>query len=471
MNAGLALAVLAVPLLSGCASHDFGGSIAQVNRETAAFSGGRLAMVGSAEQQAAMRKEADQLLDGALGMDHAVAVALLNSPGVQALLAEYAGEAARAAQSGRVANPQLVFERLAGSAEIEFTRTLAFGLLDLITLPQRAAVAERRIEQTRLMLATAVVDQVTEVRTAWVKAVAAEELRRYAAQVRRAAQVSADLARRMQQVGNFTRLQRARQHAFYADAVAQLAAAEQHRVAAREALVRLLGLSEGQAARLRLPERLPDLPVAPRTAEAVAAAASRARLDLRLAEHALAIARREAGMAALTSLTDIELTLIRETKFERDHGEQARARGYEIAVRLPVFDWGELTREARRADALAATHRLEATARSAASQLREAYAGYRTHYDLARHYRDEIVPLRKAISDENLLRYNGMFISVFELIADMREQIAGVMASINAQQQFWLAHAALEATLVGRPVANPPAMAAATPAMAGEGGH
>ena len=38
------------------------------------------------------------------------------------------------------------------------------------------------------------------------------------------------------------------------------------------------------------------------------------------------------------------------------------------------------------------------------------------------------MPLRKRIADENLLRYNGMLIGVFELLADAREQIASVNA-------------------------------------------
>jgi len=47
-------------------------------------------------------------------------------------------------------------------------------------------------------------------------------------------------------------------------------------------------------------------------------------------------------------------------------------------------------------------------------------------YDIARHHRDEIVPARQRIADENLLRYNGMLIGVFELLADARAQIASV---------------------------------------------
>ena len=62
-----------------------------------------------------------------------------------------------------------------------------------------------------------------------------------------------------------------------------------------------------------------------------------------------------------------------------------------------------------------------------------------------------MVPLRKTISEENLLRYNGMIIGVFELLSDSRDQVGAVIAAIGANEQFWLADAALQATLVGRP--------------------
>ena len=51
-----------------------------------------------------------------------------------------------------------------------------------------------------------------------------------------------------------------------------------------------------------------------------------------------------------------------------------------------------------------------------------------------------------------MLRYNGMIIGVFELLADAKDTVNTVMASIQADQQFWLAEAALQAALLGRPV-------------------
>ena len=84
-------------------------------------------------------------------------------------------------------------------------------------------------------------------------------------------------------------------------------------------------------------------------------------------------------------------------------------------------------------------------------------------FDLAKHYRDEIVPLRKRISEEMLLRYNGMLASVFELLADSRDSVMSVNAYIEALRDFWLAESDLQAALTS---GSPGAMAGSAKAMA-----
>jgi len=264
-------------------------------------------------------------------------------------------------------------------------------------------------------------------------------------------EISAELARRMQLVGNFNRLQRARQQAFYADAATQWAMAQQTAMATREELVRVLGLTDDQEKRLKLPERLPDLPQTPRSPEEVSQAVQSGRLDIQLAKAAYNAAAKEHGLTLITSLTDIELGVRHDTVFDDGAGTHENRDGYEITVRLPVFDWGDMQRDATNAQTLAAANRLEATVRAAGSNLRETYAAYRTAYDVAKQYRDEVLPLRKVISEENLLRYNGMLIGVFELLADTRDQVNTVRAAISAQQDFWLAHSALQTAIIGNP--------------------
>lgn len=456
--------------LAGCATVNFDQAVQDTNAQATAFTQGKLELSQSPSQAQARARLSAELLAQPLGMDEAVQLALANSPAVQTLLAQSWAGMAAASQSGRIANPVFAFERIRAGDELELGRLLSFGLLDLLTLPRRLEISRGQMAQARVQLSASVVEQVTQVRQAWVRAIAARQMLDYAQQVNRSAQASAELARRMQQVGNFSKLQRARQQSFYADSTAQLASSQHAATAAREDLVRQLGLSDAQAGQLQLPERLPDLPREARQAAVVNALAAQQRLDVQLARNQLEMAGKSQGLNLLTSLVDVELGVRRDTVFDNAEGTKSTRRGFEVEIRLPIFDWGSARRDAMNAQSLAAASRYEGTVRGASSQLRESYSAYRTAYDVARHYRDEIVPLRKTMAEENLLRYNGMLIGVFELLADNREQIASVTAALNAYQQFWLADAALAASMTGKPTASP--MAAPSSASSAEAaGH
>lgn len=473
----LALCAATVTVLAGCASVQLEDHTRRINTETASFTNGQLALARNAEERNQRTQAAAQLLAApALEQKQAVELALVNSPALQALLAQGWANVADGAQMGRIANPVVSFSRMVAGDERALERSLSIGLLDVLTLPARQGMAQRSIEAAQLRLASDVVEHVTQVRQAWVRAVAAQQSLAYSQQVADTAEASAELARRMQAAGNFNRITRAREQLFYADATTRLATAQHQATAQREALVRLLGLSESQAVELKLPQRLPDLPPQPLVPDAVGATASAARLDIRLAHNALDNASKAQGLGNITSLTDIELTGISETVFDKGAGARASGRGYEVSVRLPIFDWGGMQRDAWNARTLAAANQLQATVGAAGSHLREGYSAYRTAYDIARHYRDEVVPLRKAISEENLLRYNGMLIGVFELLADARDQVSTVMAAIDAQQQFWLADAALHAAMVSKPMGSGGSigasdMAAPTAQAGGGAGH
>ncbi len=466
----LAVTLAAIGVLSGCASVSLEQNVSRVNTETRSFTDGQLSLAQSNQEREQRAQFAAQLLSKPLGQKEAVQLALTNSHALQALLAQGWVEAADTAQSGRIANPIFSFERMVVGDELELGRALSFGLLDILTLPARAGIAERRIEQAQLRLSAEVVDRVTQVRQAWVRAVAAQQTLGYARQVLEGAEAGAELARRMQSVGNFNRISRAREQSFYADAATRLATAQHQVTASREELVRLLGLDESQAQMLKLPERLPELPKTPLEPNAVGALATQGRLDIRLAQSALAGAGKAQGLNVVTSFTDIELTARRNTKFDNASGTRTDPRGSEVAVRLPIFDWGGMQRDAWNARTLAAANQLEATVRAAGSSLREGYSAYRTAFDVAKHYRDEVLPVRRVISEENQLRYNGMLIGVFELLADARDQVGTVTAAIDAQQQFWLADAALQASLIGRPTATSLSVMSSAPS-AGAAGH
>ncbi len=405
-------------------------------------------------QRESQQQVIQQLLAQPLQSDEAVQLALLNSPSLQALLAQHLADLSDAAQQGRIRNPLLSLDKLRMGSELEIGRMVSFGLFDLLSLPQRQAVADQRVAQETLRLSTTVVEHINQVRLAWVKAVAAQQQLQYANQVLEAAQASHSLAHKMLTAGNFSKLQYARQQAFELDAQAEALAALQAQVASREHLVRLLGLNDTQAYSLVLPSRLPELPPQSLAPEVIAAHVRSDRLDVRLAQSRFDALAQAQGYTTLSSYSDIELGIRRDSVFNNANASAAARRGVEINMRLPVFDWGNLQRQSLQAQTLAAGYTVEATLVQASSHVRQAYGAYLNAFELVSHYQQAVLPLRKAISEEQLLRYNGMFLSVFDLLADSREHIGTVRMALTAQEQFWLAEAGLQAALMGLPNAT-----------------
>ena len=142
-----------------------------------------------------------------------------------------------------------------------------------------------------------------------------------------------------------------------------------------------------------------------------------------------------------------------------------RERGFEVEVQIPIFDFGEVKVRQAEETYLQAVNRLTAKAVNVRSEAREAYQAYRASFDIARHYRREVLPLRKIISDETLLRYNAMQIDVFALLTEARQRIAATNAAIEAERDFWLAETNLGAAVLGgNAAASSEPAAAATPA-------
>jgi outer membrane protein TolC len=411
---------------------------------------------------------------GPVDADTAVRIALLNNPGLQASYAALAISDAERVQAATLPNPHLALGRLREGQKLEIERMLSFNVLQLVTLPWRAKYAGQKVELARLQAAQEVIRLAADTRRAWVDAVAARQTAAYMRDAREAAEAGAELARRMARVGNWSQLQQAREQSTLAELTAQLARAEQQALAAREKLTRLMGLWGAQAG-YALPERLPDLPAALPERADIEAQALRERLDLRAARDEARYVADSLGLVRATGVINaLELGVVRNTSFDNADGHRETARGVELELPLPVFDWGQGRNAQARATYMQAVARVRGVAVQARSEAREAWHGWRTAHDLARHYRDEIVPLRKFISDETVLRYNGMLVSVWELLSETRNHVAAVNSAIAAQRDFWIADTELNLVLTGTSPAGLSAMGsggASVPAGGSAGGH
>lgn len=553
-NAGIAALVSGTVLLAGCAGFSPDGGMTAVSGMVSERTGQPLVRSVTEADAAAARTAVAGMLAEPLTADTAVRIALMNNRGLQASFAELGISEADLVQAGRLRNPGISFGKMFDGAGVEIERGVMFDLVGLLTMPARVKIERSRFEQVQREAALEAVRVASRTRNAYYAALAAAETARYTEQIKSAADASAELARQMNKAGNWSKLSQVRQQAFYADAAADVVRARHAALAAREELIRLLGLEAGT--QMSLPERLPDLPAEPkrmadlerqvmsyrvdvrnaereaaelasaleppRAQQTAAEPAERAlppapdrrmsvidaflahrdrrkvgqvpaasaprpeahaatpvrtgdpdraliagRLDLQAAEQATESLAGSLGLARVTGPVG---ALDGEYRSKSASGEP-RASGYEVGIELPLFDWGGARTARAQALYSQAQHRTADIAVRARSEVREAYHAYRAAYDLAKHYRDEILPLRKTISDEMLLRYNGMLVSVFDLLADSREQIASVNASIEAQRDFWIADSRLQMVLTGGSDGIEPAAARKTQAVETKASH
>ena len=442
----LTLAALALFVLGGCAtvSNDAGfGPVEQTAKDRL---GKDVKWARSDADRDEIDKRVAKLLEQPLSADDAVQIALLNNKGLQASFSELGISEADRVQAGRLPNPGFSFGRLTQGSSVEIDRSIQFNLARLLMLPTINQIESRRFEQTRGAVALSVLSLASETRKAYYLAVAADETGRYMLQVQTAAEAGAELARRQTQAGNWNKLQQAREQSFYADAALNLARSQLVITVARERLTRLMGLW-GQQTQFRLPERLPDLPKAPNDLPDIEQTAMAQRMDVQAAKLGTEQVAKNLGLTRATRFINVlEAGAVRNS-----YNDAPTQRGYTISVELPLFDWGGARVAKAEAVYMQAVNRTAETAVNARSEVRGAYANYRTSYDIARHFRDEIVPLQRRISEENQLRYNGMLIGVFELLADARSQITSVNGYIEALRDFWLAQADLDMALIGTP--------------------
>jgi len=445
----LGLALAASLALTGCANLSPDAD----KRALADLTGPRVAAMGGSAPDAATRVA--ELLKSPLTDQAAVQIALLHSPTAQAALARLNISDAERVMASTWPTPSLSLARLTEGDVREIERGLHFNLLGLLTLPMQAKVQSQLHEQQRLQTAQDLVRLAAEVRKAWVRAVSAQQTARYMADAQEAAQASAELARRMLKAGHWSALQQQREALQLAQVQAQAQRAQVQALAEREALTRLLGLDAAQSS-YRLPERLPDLPERFTPQTDAQALALRERLDVQAARIRVQQVGDAAGLENWqTWINRTELGYQRNTATERSTGHREVQRGWEVSIPLPLDG---AAREARTQARLREAAALwQQTLASATSEVRVAHASAQVAHDLARQYRQQVLPLRQQISEEVLLRYNGMLLSVFDVLADARSQIDLVNATLQAERDFWIAQTDLQLALTGT---SPGAMAA-----------
>ena len=304
--------------------------------------------------------------------------------------------------------------------------------------------AEQALAQTRAA-------QVAhETRQTWFMAVAAEAALRHRQAAWEAADTGAELARRMQRVGNWTAAQATAEQQLRLATGTELVRARVEAQAARERLGLLLGQP---AARAALPQPLPEPPATlPALAELETLALRRhpqlvrQRLDSAREQAAASPAALEQARARLLAVAQAATASPLDPAAVPDLRLEPRT--------LP--GWNHATERA-----LLAQTRTEALADTVRAQVREAWLRLRAAHEIDAVSRSGALAAAELQMQDGQQRYNGMLASTWDLLARSRELVHARRAAEEARLGYWLAHNDLLTVLAGGGYRGPAAPASA----------
>lgn len=399
----------------------------------------------------ALDKEAaeklDSLLKGKLTVDQAVQIALMNNRELQALYSELGIAQADLVQAGMLKNP--VFDAAVlfpvthgGRPDLEFGAVMNF--LEMVYLPLRKRVAAARFEEVKTQVTGSVLDFAARVRTAFSLHQANEQILELRQTIVQALGGSFEVARRLNEAGNITDLDFARERALWETGKLALRSAEVALRQSREELNIFMGLW-GKQTEWQSDGRLPDIPEQPLPMEDLERAALARSVDLASARQRIAAAGEQLGFNRWTALVP---EMHAGPLGEREEGSWEA--GPTVEFPIPLFDQGqgrvgrsmsELRRAQQEYYALAV--RIRATARA----VRDRMEGAR---DRALYYRDILLPLRERVVNETQLQYNAMQAGPLQLLRARERQIETAAAYIEALRDYWLARGDAGQILNGR---------------------
>lgn len=391
-----------------------------------------------------------------IGVETAVQIALLNNRGLQAAYADVGISAADVWQEALLENPTLSIGTFGvGAPGLGAFRTIegtvAANILSLITRKGRIDVADTRFRQAQLKAVEETLRVAGATRKAWINAVSSFESVYYLNQAQIAADSSSELAEKLGETGALPKAGQAREHAFYAELTGQKAEARLAANLAKEDLTRLMGLW-GSEVDYFVPNQLPDLPKRLALRKAIEAEALQKRVDLQVSRLELeALAKSQKLIDVTRYVSDLELIGGFEVERERDDGETDTSTTPQIELEfvIPIFDSGKARLRKAELGYMRAANLLAEKAVNVRSEARSAYTAYRATYDIAMHYRNNVLPLRSSIEEQALLTNNAMFTNTFELLADTRAKTNSILLAGRAKREFWLADANLSAAIFG----------------------
>lgn len=439
-------AILGVVVVAGCAAGQ--PDVTEPDERSRALLGQPLTYLDGPARESPVDVTVRTLLARELSVDDAIRIALLRNMELQAFYEELGVADADLVQAALPENPTFHVDvlqpdtRPSGTAlELEFSQ----DLVSVLTISARRAVAEARMEQTRALVTARVVDLAAQVRGGYYGLQGALQARSVLARAAEAAGASLEYAQALHRAGNLSDLELANQRAQLAQAEVELARLALEVIDARERMNALLGLWGPETAWSIAP-RLPELPDDDLSAFRLESLAVAQRLDLEAARLEAETLSRSLDLAQTFRWTP---GLSVGAAADRDSDGQWSI-GPHVEVTLPLFDRGQADVGRLAAQVRQAEKRYAAMAVEVRAEVRRSRDRLAALADLARRYRDRLLPARRDVVEQTLAQYNFMLVGTFDLLSAKQSEIGAEREYVETLEQFWVMRSELLRVLGGR---------------------
>jgi outer membrane protein, heavy metal efflux system len=443
------LALVALPaLFLACASHSTAQDASRV-REVAQVS--NLPKVVDQAVDAEPDPDATRLLQAPLNADAAVRCAMLNNRELRAKLRELGVARGEMIQASVLPNPTIELELLP-ERNSQFALRFEFELTQALLASQRGGAAREQLEASRFEVAGDVVELGFRTRAAYYRVQAATQKLQISERWLDAQAAARDAMRALRNAGNVNELELATQETTYEKSRLMVARLELDLLSAREELSRILGVhgldnAWKVQAMLVPPEAAVSFP------DSLEAQVITRSLERRAKHHHLEALAKAAGATKMAGLIPDVAIDVHGLQGDPTSAQENNWRlGAGISVRAPFFDRKQGTSLALQAQFDAELERyyglavdLRSSAREVRGQLQSAEARVRT-------YRETIVPAQKRVTEHTLLQYNAMQVSLFQLLAAKRDELAVELSYVDELREYWVTRAVFDALLTGKRV-------------------
>lgn len=431
-QASVTALVLLLSTVTGCVGVSRIDGARNVEREVASASGTAPPFVVPRNDVASDARVAALLADP-LTPAAAVEIALLRNPRVLDTYAQLGLSQADVVAATRLANPVVFGSVISGVGERQVIGGISESITDLLLLSTRKQLAVGEYERAQHLAAASMLDLIRDTEAAWYRYVGAEQIRTTREAGTLAAVVSADLAQKFYEAGNISDLElalnrsdasRARIASMHATAAAR---------AAKFELQQRMGLSGSPT--WRAVEVLPSPETITIDANALVARARDQRPDLVAARHeiglfgdALRVAKRWRWLGT------VEIGIEREREIDGH-----TLTGPTLALALPLFSQGQAGIARTEAHLEQSRARLCALESATDESVRLGLERVAAAEQIAREYRQSLVPQEELIVKRQQERQNFMLVGQFELLLARQQQYESYEAYLESIRDYWLA--------------------------------